>query len=499
MKRTLSLILTLCLVFALFAGAGLSAAAEEEEKLVINGMANLYNQAPEKDSEFWQYIENEFNVEYNVDWVPSDTYQQKVDLLLTSDSMPDVMQLQNTTSPTIVKAFNDGTFWDLTDYLGDFSNYTNFRDYTNKEAWQLAKVNGRNYFIPRTRGNLDSCLFIRKDWLDMCGLEVPTTLDELREALKVIVSSDCDGNGMDDTIGLTPLGSYGYFLGAFDNREVTYTEDGTGIINRFLTTAYGDYVEYMAGMYADGLISSEFPMIKGQQQEEMFLSGRSATFMKNAWHKYRCETELQKVQEGAEIELLTFLTGPNGYAHIYDLGFFGGMAISSKVEEEKMLKILDFFNATCDEKYYNLVNYGLEGVHYELVDGFPQLTEQGQLEVTNSFNAPFIFSTAEFAKVDSPLAPMSYNLETREKMMELYDLYDGAGGRVDKFNVLQSTSWSSFWSKTQEEFEAMEAAAITGEISVDEFREYQQSLMDDPEVIASFTEFKASYDDYFGE
>ena len=495
MKKLISLILILALCLSL----GAFACAEAEEPLVINGMANLYNQAPEADSEFWKYIQKEFNVIYNVDWVPSDTYQQKVDLLLTSDSMPDVMQLQNTTSPTIVKAFNDGTFWDLTDYLGDFSNYTNFRDYTNMAAWNLAKVNGRNYFIPRTRGNLDSCLFIRKDWLDKCNLEVPTTLEELREALKVIVASDCDGNGIDDTIGLTALSVYNYYLGAFDNREVTYTEDGNGIINRFLTPAYADYVEYMASMYADGLISPEYPMIKGQQQEEMFLSGRSATFMKNAWHKYRCETELQKVQEGAEVALLTYLEGPNGYAHIYDLGFFGGMAISSKVPEEKMLKILDFFNATADQKYYNLVNYGVEGIHYELVDGFPQLTEQGKLEVTNSFNAPFIFSTAEFAKVDSPLAPMSYNLETREKMKELYNLYDGAGGRVDKFNVLQSPSWSSFWSKTQEEFEAMEAAAVTGEISMDDFRAYQQSLLDDPEVIASFAEFKASYADYFGE
>ena len=495
MKKLLSLVLVIAFCAALCTFAG----AQTEEPLVINGMANLYNQAPEPDSEFWKYIQKEFNVIYNVDWVPSDTYQQKVDLLLTSDSMPDVMQLQNTTSPTIVKAFNDGTFWDLTDYLGDFSNYTNFRDYTNMAAWNLAKVNGRNYFIPRTRGNLDSCLFIRKDWLDMCGLEVPTTLEELREVLKVIVASDCDGNGIDDTIGLTALSVYNYYLGAFDNREVTYTEDGEGIINRFLTPAYGDYVEYMASMYADGLISPEYPMIKGQQQEEMFLSGRSATFMKNAWHKYRCETELQKVQEGAEVALLTYLVGPNGYAHIYDLGFFGGMAISSKVPEEKMLRILDFFNATADQKYYNLVNYGIEGVHYELVDGFPSLTEQGKLEVTNSFNAPFIFSTAEFAKVDSPLAPMSYNLETREKMKELYGLYYGAGGREDKFNVLQSPSWSSFWSKTQEEFEAMEAATVTGEISIDEFRAYQESLLSDPEVIASFAEFKASYADYFGD
>lgn len=494
-RKVLSFLAAAVLLLSLFASP-LALASEKQAPLVIKGMANLFNQAPDKNSDFWKYIEEKFNVDYSVDWVPSDSYQQKVDLLLTSDSIPDIMQLTSTTAPTIVKAFNDGMFWDLTPYLGDFSNYPNFRDYTNLNAWNLSKINGHNYIIPRTRGNLDSCLFIRQDWVEKCGLQMPTTLEELREVLKVIVNSDCDGNGQNDTIGITALSAYGFFLAAFDNRDVTYTEDGTGIVNQYLTQAYTDYVAYMRSLYEDGLISPEYPMIKGQQQEELFLAGRMATFTKNAWHKYRCETELQKVQEGAKVGLLPYLDGPNGFAHIYDLGFFGGIAISSKVPEDKMLRILDFFNATCAKENYNLVNFGLEGVTYEMVDGFPVLTEQGKKEVTNSFNAPFIFSTAEFAKVDSPLAPMSYNLQTREEMKVLYTV-NGTGGKVNVFNVLQSPSWASFWSKTSEEFAAVEASAITGEIPMEDFRAYQDSLLEDPEVIASMAEFKASYDSYF--
>ena len=493
-RKLVSLLALIAMLSTMFGTVAL--ASEATEPLVINGMANLYNQAPAPDSDFWKFVEQEFNVKYVIDWVPTDTYQSKVDLLLTSDSIPDVMQVTSATAPTVVKAFADGMFWDLTDYLGDFSNYTNFRDDTNIGAWNLSKVNGRNYYMPRTRGNLDSALFIRQDWLDMVGLPAPTTLEELRVALKAIVEADCDGNGLNDTIGVFP--NNGYFTAAFDNREVVYTEDGEGIIHRFLTPAYAEYVALMIEWFNDGLISLEYPMIKGQQQEELFLSGRTATFMKNAWHKYRCETELQKIQEGAKVTMITALDGPNGFAHIYDPGFMGGTAISSKVPEEKMLQILAFFDATANEKYYNLVNYGVEGIHYELVDGFPALTEQGKLEVTNSFNAPFIFSTAEFAKVDSPLAPMDYNLQTREEMKELYT-HGGTGGKVEKFNIMQSPSWSSFWSKTQAEFEAMEAATITGEMSIEDFIAYQQTLLEDPEVIASFAEFKESLGNYFPE
>ena len=92
-----------------------------EEPLVITGMANLYNTAPAKDSVFWQEMEKTFHVDYTVDWVPTDTYQQKVELVLASGDLPDIMQIQSTTLPSYIKAVNAGAFWDITDELGDVS------------------------------------------------------------------------------------------------------------------------------------------------------------------------------------------------------------------------------------------------------------------------------------------------------------------------------------------------------------------------------------------
>src|SRR5690606_26447129 len=68
---------------------------QSADKLVVNGMAELYNQAPGKDGEFWKYMEQEFNVDYNVEWVPVDTYQQKLDLVLASGDLPDMIQISN--------------------------------------------------------------------------------------------------------------------------------------------------------------------------------------------------------------------------------------------------------------------------------------------------------------------------------------------------------------------------------------------------------------------
>jgi len=290
-------------------------------------------------------------------------------------------------------------------------------------------------------------------------------------------------------------GNEGYFSAAFGTKVPVYTKDGQGIVHKFLTEGHAQYIAYMRELYSAGLLAKEFALIKGTQQEELFLAGTVATWVKNAWHKYRGDQELKKINPNASVTLLPYLDGPNGFAHIWDLGYFAGTALNGKLPKEKVEGILAFYNMTSAESEYNFVNYGVEGVHWTLKDGFPSLTEKGKQEVTASFNAPFIFATAEFAKVDSPLAPMSYNLQTREEMKVLYK----KKGQVNLYDVLQSDGWAAFWARTANEFSSKEVEAITGKISMDQFRAYQQELLKDPDVQKSFAQLATSYKQIFGK
>ena len=250
-------------------GGNEAAEGKTEEPLKITGMANLFNLAPEKNGDFWIAMEEKFNVDYTVDWVPVDTYQQKQELILSSGELPDLMQITNTSLPSYQKAVEAGAFYDLTDLLGDFSEYPNLKNNTNLNAWTLSKIKGRNYIVPRTRGNLDSALMVRKDWLDKLGLEVPKTVDEFAVVIEQIANGDPDGNGINDTIGLVPGidDIDGYWPAAFGTREIVKDSDG-GIIYERLTDQYANYVEYMRDLYSKGAVAKEFALIKGQQQEE---------------------------------------------------------------------------------------------------------------------------------------------------------------------------------------------------------------------------------------
>ena len=224
------------------------------------------------------------------------------------------------------------------------------------------------------------------------------------------------------------------------------------------------------------------------------ITGVSASLFKNSWHRLDLNQNLQsQVGETASATMIPYLKGENGTAGYWDLGYFGGLLISKKVPEENVEKILTFLDACCDPANYNLLNYGVEGYHWNYDDGGNVIsTEEGTNEVTNSCLQCFVTATNEWAKVDSKAADKAYNDETREQMSVLYDY--GASELMDWWRVLQSTKWSSIWTEYQDEYNAMETRAVSGQISMDEFREYQKSLREMPEFQEAFQEFAAHYE-----
>jgi putative aldouronate transport system substrate-binding protein len=387
-------------------------------------------------------------------------------------------------------------FADFTDVLGDFSAWPNLAA-INPDAWQNSKINGRNYLFPRSRGYYNVAVaMIRTDWLEELGMEMPTTTDEFADYLIGVSKADLDGNGKVDTIGTTNAVNW-IFPSAFgDGMRIPVYSDNGGIVHYYLTESYVGYLEYYRNLYAEGALAQEYALISGTQSAEMFYVGKSATYLKNMWHQVRLEDEVQKTDPDGKVGFIMSLKGPDGYAFNYDKGFFGGMTVSAAVSDEKLMRIVEFMDQTSAEENYNFCTFGLEGVHWNLVDGFPQLTEQGQTEVTNSFYSPYTLATNLWAKVDSPLATNEENLANREKSKALDTVAAEYVSPLNMFDVIISESWASFWSKVSAEFEAFEVDVISGAKTIEDFRAYQQELLSDPEVQASFLEYKASYEEF---
>ena len=64
---------------------------------------------------------------------------------------------------------------------------------------------------------------------------------------------------------------------------------------------------------------------------------------------------------------------------------------------------------------------------------------------------------------------------------------------MDWWKVLQSQTWSETWTEYKDDFEAMETKAVSGQITIDEFKDYQASLREMPEFQQAFQEFAEHY------
>lgn len=488
-KPMLALFLAVALTLGMVGCVG---AVAEEEPLHITGLAALYSSAPEKDSDFWKWMEDYYNVDYDVEWSSGDKMTEKIGLLCSTGELPDIIQTISMTDPIIVNAVKEGMFYDLTDLIPEYENLANL----SQTAWNNSSVNGRNYCIPRSRGQYNCTMFVRGDILKEMGVGVPATLSEYEEYFRyckehydmVPVASP-----------LSPL--YDFFLGAFGDgsRNPVYTEDGTGIVWYQFTESYAKMVEWLQKLYKEGLLASEFALITGDNNSDLFLTGQTAIRWQNIWHYYRLQTTLQAVPgfENSWLEMALYATSDDGkYKSLnYDIGYYGGLLLNAELSEEKVRAILDFLNKTADPDMYNIHRYGIEGVHWNMVDGYPKATEKGKAEVTNSFYSPFCLATATYDKVISPLCDAEFNNEVIEKLKVHDSVVDSIDGiPLCIFQVISSDTWSENWGYYSTEFDGYVTETIAGNHTIDELRAYQAKLAAEDWAQESFVEFAKSFE-----
>ncbi|MHA6482699.1 extracellular solute-binding protein [Paenibacillus sp. strain BS8-2] len=502
MKKTWSVGVSAIVAFSMLAGCGAgndsnspganagsnAGNAGGSEPLSIEIFAGLYNEVPDMKDDFWSEWEKQTNTKLDIEWVPSGDLNNKLDLLLASGNLPEVVAYSNSMRPTLVSAVKNGAFWDLTPFLGDLSEYPNLKNNLAEDALKYLSVDGKVYAVPRSRSRVDGGIKIRKDWLDKLNIPVPKTFDEYEAALKKIVESDMDGNGKNDTVGLlyinNPTESFTAGFGALDP---TYNAEG-GLMNPGLTPQYADMVEWFRKLYAEGLMSKEYAVMKESQAEELFKTNRAASYGRPIWWDNEWEGAMKKSgQENAQI-LNLHLTGPGGDAVGLETGVAGGFYISKKVPEAKVKQILAYFDKTASQEMTDLAYYGLPDIHHTVVDGQKVLTEQGVKEVNTTSKGAGVLAYAKWGKVTSASGSKAYN-DAKIKEVEKFDEI----GKVNPYRIISSDEWIAIWPKYETEYLSMVTKAIVGQISMDDFKAYVDKLNNLPEMKAAYLAMAEQY------
>lgn len=227
------------------------------------------------------YHENgiDLNVIYDVDLSQK---TEKLAQTIMSGDYPDFMDVD---SKNFTGWAQQGVFADLTDGFDKYASDEVKKYYDSeagKRALQAATVDGKLYSLPVVATPNDSMplLWIRQDWLDNLGLDIPETVDDFYKVAKAFKENDPDKNGKADTYGFAvngkdvfqqvgDLGTYFEMFGAqpgyFSNIIPFIEEDKKAVFGGMKSDEMKDGLTLLQNMYNEGLISQDF-VTSGQDQ-----------------------------------------------------------------------------------------------------------------------------------------------------------------------------------------------------------------------------------------
>lgn len=305
-----------------------------------------------------------------------DEAKTKINLLMTDkNQMPDVLWWWD-----MNKEYNQwiqgGAIQDLVPHLQ--ANGKNIINYYPKETMFYHWEDGKMFRIPgdvSEPGTMTT--IIRKDWLEKLGLEVPTTLDEYIAVLKAFTHDDPDGNGKDDTYGISGENLYRAFAPFFlshgvDPDQFMVMEDGTVKYGSTLPEVR-DVLEILQGLYKEGVVDPR--MLTNTEQakvDEIMAQGKIGSIYR--WvaffnPDFNHHMSFKALNPDGEYMPIDPVTGPNGFASDIPSDQIGWSYLSVTAGAEEPGEAIKVVDRMASPETYQLITYGKEGEHYEIVDG----------------------------------------------------------------------------------------------------------------------------------
>lgn len=362
---------------------------------------------------------------------------------------------------------------------------------------------------------------LRLDWLENLGIEPPGeikqvgpsggrekiffteeayTLEELEKILIAFTFDDPDGNGKNDTYGISPannnlnwaqslMGAYG--LGSGYN----FLENGK-LVKAEISEKYKEFLKQMAKWYDMGLVDPEFTTIDENTSWEKYKQGKIGYYIAQPsylamddWAKGRAP---QNIVENPDSTAKILATGPEigpdgeqgvkAYLPVVDLA--DAFYVSKHVTDEELARILQIFDYINFDNDARWTLFGEVGVHSDW-EGEPEKSalkvrpEYAEQEGNSGFWA-YNFRTYDKERVQ--WINSEYTLKLKDEFYAREDIQEKMLIRPYKWDMLNETNlrdienrYSGQMNTIVEEFRMK---AIVGEVDIDkEWDKYVENYM----------------------
>lgn len=436
-------------------------------------------------------IENRTGV--HIEW---DTYSSDVETVLQTrlaslEGLPDMVEIPPFDSNVGVDTYSsNGVLIPLNDLIKEYAPNIQalFNKYPALEA-MCTSSDGNIYALAGWWGDINDYvpdyLYIRQDWLDNLGLEMPETVDELYDVLVAFKEQDANGNGNpDDEIPMATkngIKQLYYLMTGFgyDTNSLWYTDDNGEVHYAAVEDQYKDMLAFLNKCYSEGLISDD---LDGTLLTQNITEDKVGIVCHDPADNMASSDDLALTSNPeCDYEFMPVLqANENGTARMTKRGltwhYYG---ITSACENpETAIQWIDYVYAS--EDGLMLYNYGIEGMSYEYdADGNIQFTDL----ITN--NETY---TSAFSALRSIGAWPTYFInDSGEAFMKIFEgtkvetaCKDAHGNMEDPFPEMLGTAeesevYTSVWPDLSTYLDEMFTAFVIGTESLDNFDKYVET------------------------
>ncbi len=391
----------------------------------------------------WQEMAKRTNVRLKSVISQSNSNEKEAfNLMLSSGKLADVIGYVSGTD--LEKLGRDGGLLPLNDLIRQYASHIQYYlDHDRKFANTAYSLDGNIYYVPKNQSlKFAEFWWIRKDWLDKLGLQIPTTVDELHTVLTAFRNQDPNGNGVKDEIPLFDRAAYkmpDQYLYLWDTSTEFYVRDGK-VEFEPMGKNFPTGVKEFAKWYQEGLVDPEF-FTRGAKARDILLAGNLGGFTHDWVSTGDYNSKLQKDIPGFEMVAMAPPQDQNGVVKERIERYPGvGWGISTQCKDP--VTLIKFFDYCFTQDGLDLMNWGIEGQTYTRAsDGTKQfmdvvlnnpMTPVGYLR---SLGALYRVGTSQDGDYEiaimAPVAKEAANLYESHPEWYLADEPPYADGRLD--------------------------------------------------------------------
>ncbi|MBB6730924.1 ABC transporter substrate-binding protein [Cohnella zeiphila] len=361
------------------ASAGGSAEAstgDDLKPITISAFIGSPNQAPTPDNRIYKKIKDELGVTLNMEFLVGDL-QQKLGVMIAGGDYPDLI----TADPKLVTAKAVIPLEDLIDKYGPhlkehYAAYWNrMKDSSDGHIYWLPNYGAYTGEVHNTGPYEGPAFFIQKQVLKEAGWPTPKTLDDYFKLISDYAAKHPTTSDGQPTIGFTTL--------AYDWRTFPLTNapehlsghanDGGVVVDNGVASVFATqdisktYYKKLNDIYNQGLMDKEAFVQNYDQYLAKISSGRVLGMFDQRWDFEQGENELVAQNKIGETYVGFPLTYDGVKDHYLDravINLNNGFGISKDAKDP--VRIIKFLDALVTEDWQKTLQWGEEGVDYEV-------------------------------------------------------------------------------------------------------------------------------------